>query len=318
MDKILSFLKKKFKQPILQTVFLSPFSKNTVLNLFFNVILAWFVFGLFIVRDPMEAIVTRMGKYHRTAKPGIHWHMLFVEHITKVQVGPLKFYVNPVTILTKDGALISANSHVTYKIYDAYQLLFGIQNSKEYLQKMSLLYFVKIVSQHTLQELMLKETAHTIQKKMQLSLEALFNHHVLQVKDITVGLPTLQLPAELAPNLKAIEIAEQKANTLIENAHTSARYSTQQLAKNSLELYQTARAQKEKIIIDAQSEAKEFITLLPHYLRSPHTTIERLYARTIDTLLKNTAKVIVNANGLHTMSTLLESDLKNITTSEKE
>ena len=71
-----------------------------------------------------------------------------------------------------------------------------------------------------------------------------------------------------------------------------------------------ARAYKAQTILEAQGEVARFAKLLPEYKAAPEITRERLYIETMEKVLGNTRKVLVNDKGGNLMVLPLDQMLK--------
>ncbi|HCG79642.1 MAG TPA: protease modulator HflK, partial [Oceanospirillales bacterium] len=62
-----------------------------------------------------------------------------------------------------------------------------------------------------------------------------------------------------------------------------------------------AQAYKERVTLEAQGEVARFEELLPQYERAPQVTRERIYLETMEEVLGNTSKIMVDSKGGNNM-----------------
>ena len=62
-----------------------------------------------------------------------------------------------------------------------------------------------------------------------------------------------------------------------------------------------AQAYKERVTLEAQGEVARFEELLPQYERAPQVTRERIYLETMEEVLANTSKIMVDSKGGNNM-----------------
>jgi membrane protease subunit HflK len=60
---------------------------------------------------------------------------------------------------------------------------------------------------------------------------------------------------------------------------------------------QDAEAYKAEVIADAEGEADRFVQILREYAKAPAVTRERLYLETLESILANSSKVLVDTDG---------------------
>ena len=75
-------------------------------------------------------------------------------------------------------------------------------------------------------------------------------------------------------------------------------------------ILEEARAYKTRTILEAQGEVARFAKILPEYKAAPQITRERLYIETMEKVLSNTRKVLVNDKGSNLMVLPLDQMLK--------
>jgi len=62
-----------------------------------------------------------------------------------------------------------------------------------------------------------------------------------------------------------------------------------------------ALAYKEQVLLEAQGEVARFNELLPQYTRAPQVTRERIYLETMEAVMSNTSKILIDNEGGNSM-----------------
>jgi len=84
--------------------------------------------GLKVVRPFEKGLVERLGKYNRTAGPGIHFIFPFFERMIKFDVRERVIDVPPQEVITKDNVVVAVDAIIYYEITDVYMVLYNINN----------------------------------------------------------------------------------------------------------------------------------------------------------------------------------------------
>lgn len=87
----------------------------------------------FVVPVYQNAAVLRFGKYHRTATPGFHWKIPFVDEVYKENVFLTTVRLQPQTLTTKDGASVVVAGVVKYQVVDVQPYLSRIGDQHDLL-----------------------------------------------------------------------------------------------------------------------------------------------------------------------------------------
>jgi len=81
----------------------------------------------FLVNADEEAIVLRLGKYHRTYTAGLRWKWPFIEKERKVKISKNLFYVGH-GFISKDNVCMNIQLILNYRVNDARKALLDYQD----------------------------------------------------------------------------------------------------------------------------------------------------------------------------------------------
>ncbi len=91
-------------------------------------ILITVVAGLRIVGPFEKGLIVRLGKYLRTAGPGLSVIIPYIDQMIKVNMREQVIAVIPQQVITKDNVLVTVDAVIYYKIEDPYKAEFAIEN----------------------------------------------------------------------------------------------------------------------------------------------------------------------------------------------
>lgn len=84
-----------------------------------------------------QGIILRLGKYHRTLEPGLHWIIPFMERVIVDNVVPSTFHVGPISVTTKDGKTVTLAGVVTWSIKDIRTFLLEVEDAESVIEDSS-------------------------------------------------------------------------------------------------------------------------------------------------------------------------------------
>jgi len=90
-----------------------------------------------------------------------------------------------------------------------------------------------------------------------------------------------------------VQRAEQDEDKFVEQAN---QYSNQKLGQargEAAQVREDAAAYKNRVVQEAEGEAQRFISVYDEYAKAPDVTRKRLYLETMEKVLKDSSKVIV-------------------------
>lgn len=255
----------------------------------------YLVFGFYTIASYEQGVITRFGKYDRTVTSGLHWLPVFVDKVHKVNTENLKSSRHSDWMLTKDENIILVEMEVQYRIIDAEKYLFNVATPDLVLAEAADSALRQVIGD--------SNTDDVLTNKKQQIAEAIKEHlidtlnmydagfHIEAVNfrdsrppdDVKDAFDDVTKSREDRERLKLQ--AEAYSNTIIPEAEGAAQ-----------KIISEAEAYKEQVILAAIGEAQRFNLILPGYLRSPQVTKTRMYMDTIEEVLTNTTKIIINGN----------------------
>ncbi len=100
-------------------------------------------------------------------------------------------------------------------------------------------------------------------------------------------------PREVADAFDEVQRAEQDEDRFVEESN---QYSNQKLGQargEAAQVREEAAAYKNRVVQEAEGEAQRFISVYDEYAKAPEVTRERLFIETMEKVLKDSNKVIV-------------------------
>jgi membrane protease subunit HflK len=104
-------------------------------------------------------------------------------------------------------------------------------------------------------------------------------------------------PREVADAFDEVQRAEQDEDRFVEESN---QYSNQKLGGargQAAQIREEAAAYKNRVVQEAQGEAKRFISVYDEYAKAPDVTRKRIYLETMEKVLQDSNKVIVGDGG---------------------
>lgn len=260
----------------------------------------WLFSGFYIINEGERGVVLRFGQFQSVQGPGLHWHIPYpVESMERVDVDQVRSSQHRATMLTQDENIIDIEISVQYRVKDPRDYLFNVRLPDAPNQMVGTLYQVlesavrEVVGKSKMDFVLGEGRAEVAQATRQLMQNTL-DYYKTGLEVTTVNLQQAQPPEAVqgafADAIKAREDevrfrnqAEAYANSVIPEARGQA-----------ARLLEEARAYRDQVVAIAQGEASRFTQLLTEYEKAPRVTRERLYIETLQQVLANTSKVVVD------------------------
>ena len=269
-------------------------------------VVVWLASGFYIIDAGERGVVLRFGKYAEATMPGPRWHFPYpvetvevvnVEQVRTVEVG----YSNNVKskvltealMLTDDENIIDLQFSVQYLLKDPEDYLFNNRHPDQAVKHAAETAMREIVGKSKMDYVLYEGRAEIAVRATTLMQQILDRYKTgIQVSKLNMqnAQPPEQVQAAFDDAVKAGQDRERfknegesYANDVIPKARGVAS-----------RLLEEAQGYKERVVAQSEGEASRFKQVLAEYTKSPQVTRERLYQDTMQQVLSNTTKVMVD------------------------
>ncbi|MCS5586787.1 MAG: FtsH protease activity modulator HflK [Gammaproteobacteria bacterium] len=274
-------------------------------------LLVWTLSGIYIIDPAEKGVVLRFGAFQEETNQGPHWHLPYpietlnrinVEQIRTAQIGYRDAVSNrrggnvssESLMLTKDENMIDAKFAVQYKINDVQAYLFNVANPDATLRHVVESAIRQVVGKNTM-DFVLTEGRVAIADSIQERSQDLLNNYKTGLIITTVNMQDAQPPEQVQASFSDAVKAREDKQRLINEAQTYANDILPKSRGKAARMLEEAKAYKSEVVSKSEGEASRFGQILSEYEKAPKVTRERLYRETMENVLANTSKVVVDS-----------------------
>lgn len=270
------------------------------------IIIALAASSLFVVDETELAVITRFGKYERTASPGLQFKLPIIE---KSQVVPVKVVqteqfgfstvkagrsneyrnniTNESTMLTGDLNIIDVEWIIQYKIVDPVKWLFGVVEKTQTIRDISRSVINTLVGDRAILDIMGSERS-AIEDKSLAMMNDNFNTLGLGISVIAVKLQNIVPPSGVQDAFEDVNKAIQDMNRFINEGKEAYNSEIPKAQGEAARLVQQAQGYATERVNKAEGDVARFNSVLEEYKKNPKVTRDRLYLETMTQVLKQT------------------------------
>ncbi|EXJ16479.1 FtsH protease activity modulator HflK [Imhoffiella purpurea] len=256
--------------------------------------LVWLASGIYIVEPAERGVVMRFGKYADTTGPGPHWHLpMPLERVIKVNVDEISTITHRAAMLTQDENIVEVELTVQSRIQDAADYLFQDQDPERTLNDATVTVVRVTIGQSKLDFVMTEgrgAVAVTIKERIQKLLDRYKTGLIVTSVNMQPAKPPEQVKAAFDDAIKAREDKERLEN----QAEAYANEVLPSARGNAARILADAKAYRDKIIAESEGESARFEAILNEYAKAPDVTRERLYIETMEQVLGENGKVLLD------------------------
>lgn len=298
---------------------LPPFKPTYLAGAILGIIALWVILGgLYRVELQEQGLVIIFGEHVDTTGPGLHWNFpppigkvvkVGTEEIKRIEIGfrtergvPARALKKESLMLTEGANMIDIHMSVQYQVKDPAQFIFGVADYYRDLNPRGPDQTVKNVAEAALREVVGKNTIDNIltvgkqliQQEIHDLMMEILNRYKAGVTVRLVQLQDVHPPDEVRDSFRDVNNSEEDKNRLIREAEGYYNSVIPETRGEAAQIVANAEAYREEKVKHAEGEALRFEAQLAEYSKAPDITRKRLYIETMEKVLSNVDKVIVD------------------------
>jgi len=255
-------------------------------------VLAWILSGIYIIQPAERGVVLRLGEFNTITGPGPHWYMRGIETVDKVDVDNLRTVSHRAKMLTRDENIVQVEVAVQYQVRDAKEYLFQVRDPDYTLQEATESALREVIGGISMDEFLSGGRGAIVQQTKVLT-QAILDKYKAGLILTSVNLQDPQPPEEVQG---AFEDAIKAQEDEVRYKNQAQAYALDILPKargDATRMREAAMAYRDQVVAGAEGEASRFTQTRVEYEKAPEITRKRLYLETMEYVLANTSKVIM-------------------------
>ena len=266
-------------------------------------------FGFTVRVNPEElGIVLRFGKFVRQLPPGLNFRWPYpieqvelpkVTRVNRIEIGmrdtsgTVRDVPEESLMLTGDENIVDVDFVVFWQIKNASDYLFNIQNPEGTVKDVAESAMREIVGQSDIEPILTEARAKTetsVQELMQQTLDS-YGAGVLVRQ---VQLQKVDPPQQVIDAFRDVQAARADKERLQNEARAYANRVIQEAKGDAERILQAAQGYRGQVIAESKGEADRFLKVYEQYKLAPEVTRKRMFIETMQHVLGDTDKVIID------------------------
>ena len=276
-------------------------------------IVVWAFSGLYRVLPDEQGVVLRFGKFISTTQPGLNYHIpypietVFTPKVTKVNRIDIGFRsasdsgrtsgIDDVSeeslMLTGDENIVNIDFSVFWVIKDAGKFLFKIQSPVETVKAAAETAMREVIAKSKLQSI-LTEGRTSIEIETQEIIQSILDEYESGIQVTQVQTQKADPPDQVIDAFRDVQAARADMERSKNEAEGYANDVIPRARGDAAKILQEAEAYKQQVVAAAEGEASRFIAIYNEYEKAKKVTQERMYLETMEKVLADINKVIID------------------------
>ena len=289
-------------------------SKPIIIGLVVLVVL-WALSGLYRVLPDEQGVVLRFGKFVKTTQPGLNYHIPFpvesvltpkVTKVNRIDVGfrsasdsgrssGIGDVSEESLMLTGDENIVDIDYSVFWVIKDAGKFLFNIQSPLETVKTASETAMREVIAKSKIQSI-LTEGRSKIENEVQNITQGILDEYGSGIQVTQVQTQKADPPDQVIDAFRDVQAARADRERSKNEAEGYANDVIPRARGEAEKILQQAEAYKKEVVAKAEGEASRFLAIYNEYKNAKQVTQERMYLETMEKVLADIDKVIIDKN----------------------
>ena len=289
-------------------------SKPIILGLIILLVI-WVLSGLYRVLPDEQGVVLRFGKFVNTTQPGLNYHIPFpiervltpkVTKVNRIDVGfrgasdtgrssGIGEVPEESLMLTGDENIVDINYSVFWVIKDAGKFLFNIQSPVETVKATSETAMREVIAKSEIQSI-LTEGRSNIEVEVQEITQQILDEYGSGIQITQVQTQKADPPSQVIDAFRDVQAARADRERSKNEAEAYANDVIPRARGDAEKILQEAEAYKKEVVAQAEGEASRFLAIYNEYRNAKQVTQERMYLETMEKVLADIDKVIIDKN----------------------
>lgn len=257
--------------------------------------------GIYQVDEQERGVVFRFGKVQPELKTaGLKWNFPIIDRVELVNVTQVQSHNHQALMLTKDENIVDVSLTVQWVIDDAGAFLINVREPRRSLSQATESALRHVAGSATMNEV-ITDGREAMAIEVQDRLQRYLKSYGTGIQVTKVNIDRSAPPVQVQDAFNDVQKAKEDRQRFVNQATAYAQQVVPEARGRAQRQIEEAQAYRDRVIARSDGEAQRFEKLLTEYVRAPEVTRDRLYLDALETVFKNSSKVMVDVEGGNNM-----------------
>ena len=264
-------------------------------------IVLWRMASFYTVRPEEKSVELLLGEFSSIGEPGLNfapWPIITAEVIPVTterteEIGVGRAGSEAGLMLTGDENIVDIDFQVQWNINDPAKFLFNLRDPRPTIRAVAESAMREIIAQSDLAPILNRDRG-VIGDRLQDLIQSTLDSYDSGVNIIRVNFDKADPPVEVIDAFRDVQAAEQERDRLQNVADAYANRVLAEARGQSAQLLEEAEGYRAQQVNQAEGEASRFAAVLGEYAKAPEVTRKRLYLETMERVLGQMDKIILD------------------------
>jgi membrane protease subunit HflK len=262
----------------------------------------WAFASFYTVRPEEQSVELFLGKYSSIGEPGLNfapWPLVRAEVIpvTREQSEDIGVggAANEGLMLTTDENIVDIDFQVVWNINDPAKFLFNLRDPQQTVRSVSESAMREIIARSELAPILNRDRG-LIENSARELIQATLDNYQSGISIVRLNLDKADPPQEVIDAFREVQAAEQERDRLQRQADAYANTVLAGARGEAAQVLEEAEGYRARVVNEAEGSASRFLSVLEEYRAAPEVTRKRLYLETMEQVLGDVDKILLDDN----------------------
>ena len=270
----------------------------------------WLSLGLYQVDTDENAVLLYFGKFYKVATPGLNYHIpypfgqVIKKSVTSVNTEEFGFssskkksdnrdFNAESLMLTGDENIVDIEFQVQWQISDIKDFTFNIVEPNQSIRKSTESAMREIIARTPIASA-LSDGKSKIEQETKILLQEILDAYGAGIRVVLVQLRRVDPPAQVIDAFRDVQTAKADKEKEINQAQSYANDIIPRARGESAQAKEQAEAYEKEVVANAQGEAGRFNAVYNQYSKAKQVTKKRIYLETMEKIYRDMDKVFID------------------------
>ena len=276
------------------------FTRGTVLLGVIAAVILWLMASVYTVKPEEKSVELFLGKFSGTGQPGLNfapWPVVTAEVIPvtteqREDIGTGRGQ-DAGLMLTGDENVVDIDFQVVWNINEPDKFLFNLRDARLTIRAVSESAMREIIAQSDLAPILNRDRG-VIADRLHDLIQSTLDSYDSGVNIVRVNFDKADPPQQVIDAFREVQAAEQERDRLQNVADAYANRVLAEARGQAAQILEEAEGYRAQVVNEAEGEASRFSAVLEEYSKAPEVTRKRLYLETMEKVLGDVDKIILD------------------------
>lgn len=257
----------------------------------------WGAMGVYTVDQQERGVVLRFGEaMDEIVMPGLHWNPPLIDQVLLANVTQVRSLPANSDMLTEDENIVKVSMTVQYVIGDVKQYLLRVRNPDESLFQATESALRHEVGSAVMNDV-LTEGRAILGQKVKIRIQDYMIRYETGIEVTQVNIDETAPPDAVRAAFDDVIKAREDEVRVRNEADAFANQIIPEARGEAQRMLEEASGYQQRVEAEARGEAARFNKLYAEYILAPDVTRDRIYIDTIESVMSNSTKILIDVEG---------------------